>query len=224
MNDRFPFPRPYGWFAVGRVDELPDAPVSAMRAQGTDLVLWRDDAVPGDDPGWRVFDAYCPHLGAHLGVGAQAGEVGAGVGLGEQLAPQVLAAADAGQEPLALGGRAALHERRAHHQRRDLEQAGGHGEAGLLLADDAGLVRRQAPPAVLDRPGGHAPAPVGERALPRPRRGGELGRVDEADVGGRGAVPGGVDLHPGPDLRPEGGLGRRVVCAHGGSGAPRSTD
>ena len=68
MNDRFPFPRPYGWFAVGRLDELPTEPVASIRAQGTDLVLWRDDAA-ADGPAWRVFDAYCPHLGAHLGVG-----------------------------------------------------------------------------------------------------------------------------------------------------------
>ena len=70
-SDRFPFPRPYGWFPVGRLDELPDEPVSSLRAQGTDLVLWRDDTAGDDESAWRVFDAYCPHLGAHLGVGGR---------------------------------------------------------------------------------------------------------------------------------------------------------
>lgn len=62
---RFPFPIPYGWFAAGRVDELPAEPVSTVRYVGQELVLWRD----GDDH--HVFDAYCPHLGAHLGVGGR---------------------------------------------------------------------------------------------------------------------------------------------------------
>ena len=66
---RFPFPLPYGWFSVGRLDELPDEPVTSVRYQGTDLVVWRDDA--GGEPAYRVFDAYCPHLGAHLGVGGR---------------------------------------------------------------------------------------------------------------------------------------------------------
>lgn len=66
---RFPFPLPYGWFSVGRLDELPDEPVTSVRYQDTDLVVWRDDA--GGEPAYRVFDAYCPHLGAHLGVGGR---------------------------------------------------------------------------------------------------------------------------------------------------------
>lgn len=66
MNrDPFPFPIPFGWFSVGRLDELTTEPVSSLRAVGRDLVLWRD----GDD--FRLFDAYCPHLGAHLGVGGR---------------------------------------------------------------------------------------------------------------------------------------------------------
>jgi nitrite reductase/ring-hydroxylating ferredoxin subunit len=64
-GSRFPFPLPYGWFSVGRLDELPDDPVVRIRAVGRDLVVWRD----GDER--HVFDAYCPHLGAHLGVGGR---------------------------------------------------------------------------------------------------------------------------------------------------------
>ncbi|HEY8493236.1 MAG TPA: Rieske 2Fe-2S domain-containing protein [Myxococcota bacterium] len=63
---RFPFPIPTGWFAVAFSDELPAGTVRAVRAFGRELVAWRGtDGVP------HVFDAYCPHLGAHLGVGGR---------------------------------------------------------------------------------------------------------------------------------------------------------
>jgi phenylpropionate dioxygenase-like ring-hydroxylating dioxygenase large terminal subunit len=74
---RFPFPPPFGWFAVGRADELATGAVSTVHLQGKDLVVWHDPAAAGagngdgEDRGWRVFDAYCPHLGAHLGVGGR---------------------------------------------------------------------------------------------------------------------------------------------------------
>jgi phenylpropionate dioxygenase-like ring-hydroxylating dioxygenase large terminal subunit len=45
-------------------DDLAPGEVTAIRYWGTDLVLWRDGA--GD---YHLQDAYCPHLGAHLGVG-----------------------------------------------------------------------------------------------------------------------------------------------------------
>ncbi len=60
---RFPFPIPFGWFSVGRLDELDEAAASPLNAFGRDLVLWRDHQ------GRHVADAYCPHLGAHLGHG-----------------------------------------------------------------------------------------------------------------------------------------------------------
>ncbi len=65
---RFPFPVPYGWFSLGRLDELPGEPVAPISAFGRDLVLWRDHDGP------RVADAYCPHLGAHLGYGGRVEE------------------------------------------------------------------------------------------------------------------------------------------------------
>jgi nitrite reductase/ring-hydroxylating ferredoxin subunit len=61
----FPFPLPYGWFSLGRLDELPSETVAPMRAFGRDLVLWQTD------DGHQVADAYCPHLGAHLGYGGR---------------------------------------------------------------------------------------------------------------------------------------------------------
>ena len=63
---RHPFPVPLGWFSLGRVDELPDDDVTRLTAFGRELVLWRG---PG---GVRhLADAFCPHLGAHLGVGGR---------------------------------------------------------------------------------------------------------------------------------------------------------
>ena len=67
-DDRFPFPVPYGWFSMGRTDELPADEVSPVRAFGQDLVLWRS----GDD--WHLSEAWCPHLGAHLGHGGRVSE------------------------------------------------------------------------------------------------------------------------------------------------------
>lgn len=63
MNDRFPFPVPFGWFSVGRLDELSTDAVTPLHLFGRDVVLWND----GDE--FHLFDAYCAHLGAHLGHG-----------------------------------------------------------------------------------------------------------------------------------------------------------
>jgi nitrite reductase/ring-hydroxylating ferredoxin subunit len=67
MSARYPFPAaPNGWFSVSASDQLAPGEVRALVYLGRDLVLFR-----GEDGVARVFDAYCPHLGAHLGVGGQ---------------------------------------------------------------------------------------------------------------------------------------------------------
>jgi len=63
---RFPFPLPNGWFAVALSGELRAGEVKRAFYLGRELVLFR--TASGDA---RVFDAYCPHLGAHLGVGGK---------------------------------------------------------------------------------------------------------------------------------------------------------
>ena len=61
----FPLPVPNGWFAVTPSDALAPGTVRNVHYFGRDLVVYRgEDGTPG------VLDAYCPHLGAHLGVGA----------------------------------------------------------------------------------------------------------------------------------------------------------
>jgi phenylpropionate dioxygenase-like ring-hydroxylating dioxygenase large terminal subunit len=64
---RYPFPAvPDGWFGVGESATLAAGEVRALRTLGRDLVLFR-----GEDGFARVFDAHCPHLGAHLGFGGR---------------------------------------------------------------------------------------------------------------------------------------------------------
>jgi phenylpropionate dioxygenase-like ring-hydroxylating dioxygenase large terminal subunit len=66
VSRRFPFPIPFGWFQVAYDDDLAPGEVTALRYWNRDLVLWRDDA-----GSWHLQDAYCPHLGAHLGIGGK---------------------------------------------------------------------------------------------------------------------------------------------------------
>ena len=66
-NYRFDIPPfPNGWFQVAYGDELGDAEVVPLQYFGKDLVLFR-----GQDGKARVLDAFCPHLGAHLGYGGR---------------------------------------------------------------------------------------------------------------------------------------------------------
>lgn len=58
-------PIPFGWFAIARSQEIGNGEVKTMRYFGTEFVVWR-----GGDGQLRAVDPYCPHLGAHLGVGS----------------------------------------------------------------------------------------------------------------------------------------------------------
>lgn len=62
--ERFPMPIPFGWFGVGYSDELAVGEVRAVHYFGRDLVLFRNEEGEAG-----LLDAYCPHLGAHLGHG-----------------------------------------------------------------------------------------------------------------------------------------------------------
>ena len=63
---RFPFPIPFGWFHVAFDEDLEPGSLMPLDAFGRELVLWRDDA-----GAFHLHDAFCPHLGAHLGKGGQ---------------------------------------------------------------------------------------------------------------------------------------------------------
>ncbi len=58
------FPIPFGWFPVFESEDLGIGAVSPLFSFGKELALWRDDS---GSP--HLVDAYCPHLGAHLGHG-----------------------------------------------------------------------------------------------------------------------------------------------------------
>ncbi|KAH8048715.1 chlorophyllide a oxygenase [Aureococcus anophagefferens] len=62
----YPPAYPNGWFVLAASDELvAGAPPVAVEALGREYVLWR-----GATTGLvGCLDAYCPHMGAHLGVG-----------------------------------------------------------------------------------------------------------------------------------------------------------
>jgi phenylpropionate dioxygenase-like ring-hydroxylating dioxygenase large terminal subunit len=64
MTQRFPFGIPNGWFAIAFSDELTTGQVLPLHYFGRDLVLYR-----GESGTPRTVDAFCPHLGAHLGHG-----------------------------------------------------------------------------------------------------------------------------------------------------------
>ena len=59
-------PFPVGWFPLGAAAELRAGDVRPVRRHGRNLVLWRDE-----DGAAHLLDAYCVHLGAHLGYGGR---------------------------------------------------------------------------------------------------------------------------------------------------------
>lgn len=59
-------PIPFGWFAVAMSDEIVPGDVKTLAYFGTEFVVWR-----GEDGTINAVDPYCPHLGAHLGVGGE---------------------------------------------------------------------------------------------------------------------------------------------------------
>lgn len=64
MSKRYDKPIPFGWYAVEYTRNLAVGDVKPLHYFGEDLVLFRTES--GDA---KLLDAYCPHLGAHLGHG-----------------------------------------------------------------------------------------------------------------------------------------------------------
>jgi len=59
-------PIPNGWYAVAVSQELAPGTLSTVRYFGQQLVVFRTESGEA-----CVFDAYCPHLGAHFGFGGK---------------------------------------------------------------------------------------------------------------------------------------------------------
>jgi nitrite reductase/ring-hydroxylating ferredoxin subunit len=65
MTNRYPLPPfPSGWFLVAESSSLDVGEVRPIRYFGQDLVLFRTAVGAA-----RIFDAHCPHMGAHVGFG-----------------------------------------------------------------------------------------------------------------------------------------------------------
>lgn len=56
--------KPNGWFQIGWSTDFPVGSVAARKFFGEDMVVYRTES--GE---LTVLDAYCPHMGAHLGFG-----------------------------------------------------------------------------------------------------------------------------------------------------------
>lgn len=57
---------PFGWYPIMLSDELAVGEVQPARYFAQDLAIWR-----GEDGEVRMIDAYCKHLGAHMGHGGK---------------------------------------------------------------------------------------------------------------------------------------------------------
>ena len=66
MGKRYDFPVPFGWYAVSLSRELAAGEVKPLQYFGKELVLFRTEGGEA-----RLLDAFCPHLGAHLGYGGK---------------------------------------------------------------------------------------------------------------------------------------------------------
>jgi len=67
VQREYPFhPYPIGWYQVAYCDEVSPGQVLPLKYFGKDLVLFRDE-----EGAAHVLDAFCAHLGAHLGHGGK---------------------------------------------------------------------------------------------------------------------------------------------------------
>jgi 3-ketosteroid 9alpha-monooxygenase subunit A len=58
--------KPTGWFQVAWSDQVEVGAVHTMKYFGEEMVAWRSETGQV-----TVMNAYCEHLGAHLGFGGQ---------------------------------------------------------------------------------------------------------------------------------------------------------
>ena len=158
-------PRCFG--AVGVRPGQEDPEVAEVRARGPHLLAVDD-----------------PLVAVALGSCRQPGEVGAGAGLAEELAPHLLAAEHRSEVALLLRVGSVGDDRGTRHAHPDGEGVAEHPGARRLLGEDRGLGRGAASPAVLGGPRDARPSFVGEEPLP------SLGPRDPVElVAGHRATP-----------------------------------
>ena len=66
MSKRYSMPIPFGWNGIAFAADLKAGEVKPLKYFGKELVLFRTESGEA-----KVLDAYCPHLGAHLGHGGK---------------------------------------------------------------------------------------------------------------------------------------------------------
>ena len=64
MAKRYDMPPPVGWYQVSYSFDLKPGQAKPIKLCGDDLVLFRTESGEA-----KVLEAYCPHMGAHLGYG-----------------------------------------------------------------------------------------------------------------------------------------------------------
>jgi cholesterol 7-desaturase len=65
IGSKLPPPYPNGWFAIAESKEVKAGKALSVNCLGENFVLFRSK----ESKKVSVVDAYCPHLGAHLGDG-----------------------------------------------------------------------------------------------------------------------------------------------------------
>jgi phenylpropionate dioxygenase-like ring-hydroxylating dioxygenase large terminal subunit len=65
-SKRYSLPIPFGWYCVAFTEDLKVGDVKPVHYFGKELVVFRTESGEA-----KVLDAYCPHLGAHLGHGGK---------------------------------------------------------------------------------------------------------------------------------------------------------
>ena len=107
------------------------------------------------------------HVIATLGSCPDRGEVGAGIWLAPELAPDLVSAEHRPEVALPLRIATVSDDRRANHSQTDAEVLHRDVVAGQLLTEDDGLKRARPAPSVFSGPGERRPSGLGELALPR---------------------------------------------------------
>ena len=178
-----------------------------------------DDERPLGELGQRGPDLLSRHQPASVleaGAGGHVGQVGAGVGLGVALTPELVAGEDPRDEPMLLLDAAEGQERRSEQRQPDV------GEPSRGTGLDVGLVEHH-----LLEQGGSTATQLRRIVEPQPAARGELPLPGDEDLGGdvlatRAAaspqaskVADEVLLEPGSGLVREGEFGRAERGVHG---------
>jgi hypothetical protein len=170
-------------------------------------------AVAGPD----LLTGYHEAIAIEGGFGAEGGEVGAGVGLGEALAPDLRATEDFGEIALLLGFAAEGDQGGTDQFEAQDAGQGRRSDAGHLFGED-GLLHEGGPaPAVLLGPGEAGPAALVDLALPVAEEGEAGFHTGFSAIGGglaRFPIAGRVGFEPGAEFVAELPLLRGRVEVH----------